>query len=373
MDTLLSQLKGQGSPFSSPPLISNNVEKLLDTIHLLSQATVLVAHQLQEQKPPVTAKLPTPPLTPKPSPVSPTKKIPKPKPSPTPVLPWVLRAPEYYRPPPPNPTSTTLNSVTTPTKPTLGTPHTKKDRKPKSKRTNPSTQPNPPPNPPSIPATPKPAPPALQGTLAQTPLPTPLPNPPIVTPRPAQTDRRDPPNQSHPLPTPSPSSSSVQTDQREPPNPTTAQTDAKKAKRKLALTARYAARASPTPTPKPNTPPASYEDTSSSVAPANPVVNFPHSYDDCPRLPECPAHMARFEVYLAAYHERTRNATLPPSFPQPKPDESGFELRCERDTSWWPVPPSNSSSPPGSPADSEDHLADSRTSLLPPSSDLWML
>ena len=75
MDSLLSQLKGQGSPFASPSPTSNNVEKLLDTIHLLSQATLLVAQQLQEPTLPAKAKpievqrphLPTPRPTPKPS------------------------------------------------------------------------------------------------------------------------------------------------------------------------------------------------------------------------------------------------------------------------------------------------------------------
>ena len=150
MDTLLSQLKGQGSPSPSLQPNSNtdkNTVKLLDTIHLLSQATLLVAQQLQKRKQPAPAHLPTPlptpntspKLSPKPksSPAS-SAKTPPPKLSSAPILSWVSRAPEYYRLPPPNPTTTTHPSVAIPTK---RTPHTKKDRKPKSKRT--STQPTP--------------------------------------------------------------------------------------------------------------------------------------------------------------------------------------------------------------------------------------
>ena len=100
MDTLLSQLKGQGSPFSSL-LPTSNVDKLLDTIHLLSQATVLVAQQLQERNSPVKAKLTTearPPTslpTPQPSPPPTAKKAPLPT-SKAPTLAWVSREPLYY-------------------------------------------------------------------------------------------------------------------------------------------------------------------------------------------------------------------------------------------------------------------------------------
>ena len=338
MDALLSQLKGQGSPFSSPFSKPNNVDKLLDTIHLLSQATVLVAHQLQEQNTPVKAKphreahLPTPPLTPKSSPAPSAKKTPPPKPSAT-MLSWVPRAPEYYRLPPPIPL-TTHSSVPIPTK---RTSHTKKDRKPKSKRTNPSTQPTPSPNPLTTPATLRPTQPDLKEPVAPAnPTPTPLP-----TPRPVQTDQRDPP-------TPSPSTLSSHTETRE----------ETKARLKARSKAKHLARAllrSPTPTPLPN-----HHDDVAPVpfmAPANDVVNFPHPYDDCPRLPECPAHQARFAVSCQAYADRTRGAPLPPLYPQPRDEESGFELRCERDTTWWPeVPPSDSPSPPGTPADPFTYL-----------------
>ena len=351
MDALLSQLKGQGSPFSSPPPNPNSVEKLLDTIHLLSQATVLVAHQLQERHTPVKAKphretrLPTPPLTPKPSPVSTAKKTPSPK-LPAPVLSWVPRAPEYYRLPSPNTTTSTPTSVPSPTKPTLRTPHTKKDRKPKSKRTKPSTQPNPSPNPPTTPTTPRPAPPDQREPL--------VPLTPSPTPGSVQTDRCEPPN---PLPKPMPSTPSIVTDDRDAYRDTIyAKHKAKRQQRKTA-----AATASSTPTPTPTPPPTSKDDVPP-VAPANTVVNFPHIYEDCPRLPECPAHQLEFAVYNQAYAARTCGAILP-SYPQPFA-ESGFELRAERDTAWWPVPPSDSSSPPGSPADPEEAFLKSIDSHL---------
>ena len=59
--------------------------------------------------------------------------------------------------------------------------------------------------------------------------------------------------------------------------------------------------------------------------------------------------MVEFAVYSQAYAAKVRDAPLP-SFPQPFAG-SGFELRAERDTAWWPVPPTDSSSPPGTPAD----------------------
>ena len=371
MDTLLSQLKGQGSPFSSLPPKHNNVEKLLDTIHLLSQATVLVAHQLQEQNTPVKAKpyretqLPTPPLTTKSSPAPSAKKTPPTKLS-TPVLSWVPRAPEYYRLPPLNPTSTSTSAVVpakptslTPAKPTPHTPHTKKDRKPKSKRT--PTQPTP------TPAAPRTVLTDQRGPLAptnSTPSPTLItgqaqPDPdqrePLTpsTPRPAQSDRREPLN---PLPTPTPSTPSTQPDTTPPTLDADARMAAKKAatkaKRKLAKQERresaLAALAASTPTPPPT-----HQDDVAPMAPSNDVVNFPHSYDDCPRLPECPAHEAKFAVSCQAYAERKRNAPLPPLYPQPRPyaGSEEFELRCERDTRWWPEIPSTRSSSPGSPAD----------------------
>ena len=358
MDTLLSQLKGQGSPFPSPSPISN-VEKLLDTIHLLSQATVLVAHQLQEQKSPVPAKPPQDarPLvrhptslpTPKPSPPPTGKKAPPPKPSPAPMLPWVLRHPEYYHLPPPNPTTTIRSSVAThssvPTpKPITPTPHTKKDRKPKSKRTNPSTQPNPVPNPPTSPATPRPAPPDQRGPLAP---PTPSPTSGSV-----QTDRGEPPN---PLPTPTPSTPPSQ------PNADAATVAARlKAKRKAKVKAAIAlAASSKPPTPTPIQPPPFHQDVDdpAPIAPSNDVINFPHTYEDCPRLPECPAHRLEFAVYQQSYADKVRGALLPPPFPQPYTG-SGFELRAERDTAWWPVPPSTGSSPPGTPVDPEAPFSD---------------
>ena len=359
MDTLLSQLKGQGSPFLSPLPISN-VDKLLDTIHLLSQATVLVAHQLQEQKSPVTAKPPKdvrplvrPPTsfpTPKPSPPPTGKKAPPPNPSPAPMLPWVLRNPEYYRLTPPNSTTTTLSSVATHSsvpipKPTLRTPHTKKDRKPKSKRINPSTQPNPSPNPPT-PTTPRPALPDQPGPFA--------PLTPSPTSRSAQSDQCKPPNPPpNPLPTPSPTSGSAQSDQR-------AEKKAAKAARAAAIKAKNTAAPTPTPTPPtktpPTPPPSKFEDAVAPIAPANNVVNYPHTYDGCPRLPECPAHKVEFAVYSQAYADRTRDTPHPrPIFPYSHAGP-GFELRCERDTAWWPVPPSDTSSPPGTPADPDAFL-----------------
>ena len=104
-----------------------------------------------------------------------------------------------------------------------------------------------------------------------------------------------------------------------------------------------------TPTPTPTSPPTPQDD-EGPVAPSNNVVNFPHTYNNCPRLPECPAHQAEFAVSCQAYVDRKRDGPLPPTSPQPYTG-SGFELRAERDTAWWPVPPSDSSSPPGTPAD----------------------
>ena len=364
MDALLSQLKGQGSPSPSPKPNSNtdkNTDKLLDTIHLLSQATLLVAQQLQKRKQPAPTYLPTPLLTPKSSSVSSAKKTPPPKPqsSPTssaktpplkpsaPMLSWVSRAPEYYRLPPPNSTIATPPSVPIPTK---RTPHTKKDRKPKSKRT--STQPTPT----TTPATPR----AVQTDQREPPAPTnPTPSPsttgqaqpdqreplPLSTSRPAQTDRREPPN---PLPTPTPSTPSSQTI----PDSKAAAKAEKRASRRLASKEKHkSAATASTPTPTP-TPPPIHQDDVAPMAPSNHVVNFPHTYDNCPRLPECPAHMVEFAVYSQAYAARTRDAPLPsfPDFPQPYAGP-GFELRAERDTAWWPVPPSDNSSPPGTPAD----------------------
>ena len=78
------------------------------------------------------------------------------------------------------------------------------------------------------------------------------------------------------------------------------------------------------------------------------------TYDNCPKLPDCPAHKDEFEVYSKSYHAKTLNAQLPPPFPLPY---TGSGLRAEVDTKWWPVPPSNSSpSPPGSPVDPYDIL-----------------
>ena len=354
MDTLLSQLKGQGSPFSSPTPTSNNVDKLLDTIHVLSKATLLVAQQLQERKQPDTIHIPTPRPTPKPTPKSSprpsAKKTPSPTPTSAPVLSWVPRAPEYYSLPQPNPITTPPTSAPLTAKPIPPTPHTKKDRKPKSKRTKPSTQPTPA-TPPSQ------ARPDQQETPAQTPTQThPLST---IPSRPAQTDQREPPAQTHPPPTPRP----AQTDQlvQSPPTPTPttpprsakaealiARRLAKKAQRKLA------ASASSNPTPMP-TPTPIYEDVTAPVAPANTIVNFPHSYNNCPRLPECPAHRVEFAVYSQAYAASSRDAPRPPPYPQPYA-ESGFGLRAERDTAWWPVPPSDGPSPPGSPVDPDAFL-----------------
>ena len=125
MDTLLSQLKGQGSPFASHS--QAHVEKLLDTIHLLSQATVIVAQRLQRPTPPVNSTKPTtkhttplssPTKKPKktvPQPTAPpTKPSPPTPPSPPPSLKkkdkpttthpklplqWVPRSPLYYNSP----------------------------------------------------------------------------------------------------------------------------------------------------------------------------------------------------------------------------------------------------------------------------------
>ena len=333
MDTLLLQLKGQGSPFSSPTPISNNVDKLLDTIHVLSKATLLVAQQLQERKQPDTIHLPTPRPTPKPTPKSSprpsAKKTPPPTSIPAPVLSWVPRAPEDYSLPPPNPITTPPTSAPQTAKPTPLTPHTKKDRKPKSKRTTPSTQPNPSPTPiATAPATPpRPAQPDQRETPAQ---PLAQTHPLSMIPsRPAQTDQREPPTQHHP--------------------PIRAETLrarrlARKEQRKLATSAS----SNPTPTPI-------HEDVTAPVAPANPIVNFPHSYDNCPRLPDCPAHKVEFAIYSQEYAARERDTPRPTSFPQPYA-ESGFQLRAERDTAWWPVPPSNSSSPPGTPVDPDAFL-----------------
>ena len=210
MDTLLSQLKGQGSPFTSPPPTSS-ADKLVDTIHLLAQATLLVAQQLQDRKQPDISKLttealpPTPPLTPRPTP-KPSSKAPSPKRmTPAPTLPWVPRAPEHYTPPlskppaltstptpkptespPPKPqvpsTNPTTNTtpITTPTPNTTG--HTGKQRKPKTKRDTtltptpqPSTQPSPTPCTQTQPTT-------------QSTSPTPSPNP-LPTPSPTQAEK----------------------------------------------------------------------------------------------------------------------------------------------------------------------------------------
>ena len=339
MDALLSQLKGQGSPSTSPSKPLSNTDKLIDSIHLLSQ--LLVAQQLQERQ---QITLPTPPPTPQSSRLSSAKKTPPPKLASTPMLSWVPRAPEYYRPPSPN-SSTTHTSVPTPTK---STPHTNKVRKPKSKRTKPQTQPTPSPNP--TPTTPRPAQPDQQ-------------EPPITAPpsRPAQPDQRV--NQTHPLPTPTPTTPSTDTDISAK-AALKAKKAAIKASKKQATEERCkqsalaASSTPPTAIPQPAPPPSSYEDTTPPVAPVNAIVNFSHIYDDCPRLPECPAHRIEFAVYSQAYADRIRDAPLP-SFPQPHAGP-GFELWAERDTAWWPeipeIPPSERSSPPGSPVDSDSFI-----------------
>lgn len=60
----------------------------------------------------------------------------------------------------------------------------------------------------------------------------------------------------------------------------------------------------PPPSTQPSTQP---DDEAEAPAPANDIVNFPHTYDFCPALPTCPAHCARFEVYLESLAERRRN------------------------------------------------------------------
>ena len=197
MDSLFSQLKGQGSPFSSPSPTSN-VDKLLDTIHLLSQATLLVAQQLQEREQPVKPK-PTaearPPAslpTPKPSPPPTAKKAPLPTPK-APALAWVPQSPEHYsrptNPHPPLPTTTPTPSPTNPPPPTTTpTPspaklqgYCKKLRQPKAKRIQaPSPTPQPPAHPTPTPqpsAHPMPTSKPLSPPTTSTPLPAPLPTP----------------------------------------------------------------------------------------------------------------------------------------------------------------------------------------------------
>ena len=225
MDTLLSQLKGQGSPFSSPLPISI-AEKLLDTIHLLSQSTLLVAQQLQGERTntlptlksqpislptPKSSPFPTPKTSPPPasksSPPPAPKKTSKPKPThTTPILSWVPRSPEHYT---DNSSSESIRSTIA--MPTTNTPHTKKDRKPKSKRTKPSTQPNPSPTPTTTTPmpTPRPAP-----TPIEKPAPTqPKPPTPMPTPRPApmQTQGSAQPEPQGPLTSPNPLPTSTHT------------------------------------------------------------------------------------------------------------------------------------------------------------------
>ena len=327
MDTLLSQLKGQGSPFASHS--QAHVEKLLDTIHLLAQSTAIVAQQLQQTTPPSTnptKSTPTKPISP-PTPKKPKKTTiqstaPPSKPSlPTPPLSppsfkkkkkktaahpklplqWVPRSPDYYS----TPTST---STSTPTH----------DNSPPANTTPTLTPPNAPttPTPPPLPTTLEPAsaPDPPTPTPKPTPMPTPAPDPLTLTPEPT------PPNpietsidQSGPLnptPTPSPDPSPAPTSQlfdaflelskkmeashapyqcTDPPNCPTHKDQYKRHQRQLR-------QRPPTPTPKP----LAHTD----IAPANAIVNFPHTGPKCPDPPRCPSHKAHFEAYLTTYRTK---------------------------------------------------------------------
>jgi hypothetical protein len=352
MDSLLSQLKGQGSPFASPSPTSNNVEKLLDTIHLLSQATLLVAQQLQEPTLPAKAKpievqrphLPTPRPTPKPSP-PPTVKKATPLTPPTPVLSWVPRSPEYYSLPSPNtftlasPASSVSSLATKPTTPfTNPTPssikqqgHTKSQRKPKRKRThlsNPAPQPTP--QPPST----QPAESAPMPSTAPPPILTPLaPAPSVPIDRTANPLPNPPPT----IPVPLPSISQIETKAADGPTPLP--------------------NPDPTPIPKPNRPDLS-----------------PHEYVDCPAPRRCSrtGHKRQFKAALhRSLNQPHPNSIVPgldplhpeypnwPSKPRPQsfedPDRDPFQLPITGsgirmdDGKWYPV--HRSPSPPGKPAD----------------------
>ena len=305
MDTLLSQLKGQGSPFPSPSPISN-ADKLLDTIHLLSQATLLVAQQLQERKQPVKAKptdkptgekrLSTSLPTPKPSP-PPTVKKASPR-TPTALsLSWVPRAPEHYSPPSKTPpftapitgTPTTGAPVTappppeklpTPTPITTPTPRPIKQLRKPNKR---STPPNPTPQTLTQP-TPTPAP-----TNMPTPPPTTLPTPSI-----AQIEKPATAQTTPPPPLPYAKAENIPDLFGPAPAPKTFEQileDTSARLKKLGIPNPFNSR--------------SYIDD----APANHIVDFPHSYDQCPRLPDCPSHKLRFNAYL--------KASIPPTPPDP--------------------------------------------------------
>ena len=371
MDTLLSQLKGQGSPFSSP-LPTSNVDKLLNTIHLLSQATVFVAQQLQEQKSPVKAKLTTearPPTslpTPKPSPPPTAKKVPLPT-SMAPILSWVPREPSYYSPPSKPIVKKTLTESVSSSIPTTTptNPLTKKHRKPKSKQNepNPTSQP--------VPTTPLPLP-----NTPKTP-PTPLPTP--------STALIEKPAELLPTPSPTPSVASLSLEER---------CALTKVRRKKRIAAR--ANANPTPTtPMPSTPkplPTTLPTPSTTQIEKPAATELIDSYIPAhSTIPPLPDQMAETHLNVssiqqitdrwqaicdkawAAYHKDRLSTTSPytpdplhpeypvrPSQPRPQsfmdPNRDPYQLPLTGsgvrvDGKWYPVPSSSSPSPPGTPVD----------------------
>ena len=330
MDTLLSQLKGQGSPFASHS--QAHVEKLLDTIHLLSQATVIVAQQLQRPtspsptptKPlpsPTPTKLKQPTSQPKTTTPQSTAPLPKPTPpTPPPSLPshkkekkttttthpqlplqWVPRAPDYYN----APTTTTLTRYNTPIvtnnlppappnitsnpPPATTTTNTKENAWDRLGASLSSP-------------TPTPSPATLEPISAQDPSPTPLPIPTTLEP----TSAPDPPT-SNPLPTPLPITlgqpNPVPTLPKEADQEEHDRIVAKKLKQSKREAIRKAKRMDKLDREAP--PP-----TETTPAPANDIINFPHRYTQCPRLPDCPSHRGHFyNVFLPAF--RSRNSPTP--------------------------------------------------------------
>jgi hypothetical protein len=313
MDTLLSQLKGQGSPFTSP-----STEKLLDTIHILSQAALLVAQQLQERLPvkaqpkPIEVQrphLPTPPLTPRSSPPT-AKKTPPPTPK-APVLSWVPRSPEHYSLPTPNisTTPTPTSSASTPSSSKQKQGHTKAQRKPKRKRTKTSN-------------------PAPQ---------------PITQPPPTHSAESAPvPSTALPFP-PSPTTLAIPIDQPQ--------------------SAAVSATAT-TPTPGPTQTPIPHQKR---------IIQYPppHDYDVCPDPRKCKRHFREWKrAYQRELNQPYPDEVIPgrdplhpaypalPSKPQPEsfedPDRDPYQLPITGsgvrmdDGKWYPI---RSSSPPGKPAD----------------------
>ena len=331
MDTLLSQLKGQGSPFASHQSQAH-VEKLLDTIHLLSQATVIVAQRLQ--RPILNSSTPTNPTTNPTKPLSsrtpkkPTKSVPQPtappsKPPPLtpqssppsskkkdkpttshPKLPlqWVPRSPNYYNSP--------FTFTSTPVRAITHLTHLS----------------------PSITNNPSPTlDPALDPTKSSAPKSNPVPVPTHV----ALTDLTPSPDLAPP-PDTDPFLRSVNQPKTDPKSARLAAYRAKKKEKfKLRRAARLAANPQPSPptltsnptttNPQPSPPILTSNPTTNhqsppthtdDEAPANDIVNFPHTYDLCPALPTCPAHRARFEVYLESYIKKKSNPPPDPLLSQ---------------------------------------------------------